>query len=402
MTNTPTWIDDITAAQLDDDPQPIHAKLLEEGPITFVPEVGMYVASGYEVLREMSTDPDTWHGIISPSGHRTHGEGTVLSANGEEHVALRAMMDPYLRPSAVDGYIEQLVRPYAQRLIAEIEDRGEADMQAEYFVPISVRAVGDVLGLTEVSEAKLTDWFKALAAGASNVAVNADGSWAHPEGFAAADRAKAEMREIVHPLLAEWSERPAHTLISHWLHDGLPEGATRDPEIVYSNLNVYILGALQEPGHLMATTLVGLLRSPEQFDRVVDDPTLIPRAVSESLRWVAPIFSAAAKIATRDVRIGGLDLPEGTAVLMAYGAGNWDRKVFSAPEDFDLDRPLQPHLGFGGGPHACAGAYLGSAIVRIALEELFQAIPIMELVGDVNFHGWAFRGPEHVNVRWEV
>lgn len=89
-------------------------------------------------------------------------------------------------------------------------------------------------------------------------------------------------------------------------------------------------------------------------------------------------------------------------MLMAYGAGNWDRTVYSAPEDFDLDRPLQPHLGFGGGPHACAGAYLGSAIARIALEELFQAIPIMELAGDVNFHGWAFRGPEHVNVRWEV
>lgn len=167
-------------------------------------------------------------------------------------------------------------------------------------------------------------------------------------------------------------------------------------------MNVYILGALQEPGHLMATTLVGLLRSPAQFDRVVDDPALIPRAVSESLRWVAPIFAAAAKVSTRDVHIGGLDLPAGTAVLMAYGAANWDEKTWPGPEDFDLDRPLQPHLGFGAGPHACAGAYLGSAIVRIALEELFQSIPMMELTEDVEFHGWAFRGPEHVRVRWEV
>ena len=87
---------------------------------------------------------------------------------------------------------------------------------------------------------------------------------------------------------------------------------------------------------------------------------------------------------------------------MAYGAANWDEKTWPAPETFDLDRPLQPHLGFGAGTHTCAGAYLGSSIVRIALEELFQAIPVMELVDDVSFAGWAFRGPEHVRVRWEV
>ncbi|MFP5070239.1 cytochrome P450 [Pseudonocardia nantongensis] len=402
MTITHSWIDDIAADQLEDDPQAIHAKLRDQAPLAWVPEVGMYVASSYDINREMTSDPDTWYGVISPSGHRTHGEGTVLSANGEEHTKLRAMMDPYLRPSAVDSYIDDMVRPHAQRLLAQIEDTGEADLQAAYFVPISVRAVGDVMGLHQVSESKLTEWFKALALGARNVAVNADGSWANPEGFAAADQAKREMRGIVDPLLDEWTDRPGHTLISHWLHDGLSEGETRDRELVYSNMNVYILGALQEPGHLMATTLVGLLRSPDQFDRVVDDPSLIPRAVSESLRWVAPIFAAAAKVATRDVHIGGLDLPAGTAVLMAYGAANWDEKTWPGPQEFDLDRPLQPHLGFGAGPHACAGAYLGSAIVRIALEELFQSIPMMELTEDVKFHGWAFRGPEHVRVRWEV
>ncbi|MBB3327076.1 hypothetical protein FHX39_002020 [Friedmanniella antarctica] len=400
--STSTWIDDVTAAQLEDDPQPIHARLRAEAPISWVPEVGMYVASSYEINRQLTEDPETWHGVISPSGHRTHGEGTVLSANGEDHRGLRAMMDPYLRPSAVDEYIDSLVRPYARRLLERIEDNGTADLQAEYFVPVSVRAVGDVMGLDQVSEDKLAEWFKALAEGARNVAVGPDGTWADPDGFAAADRAKREVREIVDPLLDQWAERPGHTLISHWLHDGLTEGSTRDREIIYSNINVYLLGALQEPGHLMATTLVGLLRSPDQFDRVVDDATLIPRAVSESLRWVAPIFAAAAKVATRDVHVGGLDLPAGTAVLMAYGAANWDEKIWTAPDRFDLDRPLQPHLGFGAGSHACAGAYLGTQIVRVALEELFQSIPTMELTEDVTFHGWAFRGPEHVRVRWDV
>lgn len=75
---------------------------------------------------------------------------------------------------------------------------------------------------------------------------------------------------------------------------------------------MFLLGAMQEPGHAMATTLAGLFTKPEQLERVIDDPNLIPRAVGEGMRWVAPIWSAAVKLTTEEVTVGGVTLPAHT------------------------------------------------------------------------------------------
>lgn len=147
----------------------------------------------------------------------------------------------------------------------------------------------------------------------------------------------------------------------------------------------------------MTTTLAGLFQHPDQLERVIDDPTLIPRAVNEGARWVAPIWSAAVKVAGRDVTIGGIDLPTGTPVMLAYGSANRDESVWENAEAYEIDRPIMPHLAFGAGNHACAGTYLGTAIVRIALEELFETIPNIEpdpARAPQFWGGWTFRGPQ--------
>ncbi|EKT76245.1 cytochrome P450, partial [Rhodococcus opacus M213] len=100
------------------------------------------------------------------------------------------------------------------------------------------------------------------------------------------------------PLIDKWTVEPDDSAISHWLHDGMPEGQVRDREYIYPTLFVYLLGAMQEPGHGMASTLVGLFTRPEQLEAVIDEPALIPRAISEGMRWTSPIWSATARIST--------------------------------------------------------------------------------------------------------
>ena len=184
----------------------------------------------------------------------------------------------------------------------------------------------------------------------------------------------------------------------------MPDGETRSRDVIYPNLYVFLLGAMQEPGHAMATTLAGLFSRPEQLERVIDDPALIPRAVSEGMRWVAPIWSAATKVSTSEVTVGDVTLPEGSLVMLTYGSANNDENAYDAPTEYDLDRPVIPNLTFGGGVHACAGTYFATAVVRIALEELFESIPNIELDPDhdVSFWGWGFRGPKELFVNWEV
>ncbi len=164
------------------------------------------------------------------------------------------MVDPALQPQEVDRWIDDLVRPIARRYLSEFEDTGRAELIARYCEPVSVRALGDLLGLQSVSSDKLRDWFHKLSVSFTNAGVDENGEFTNPEGFVEADAAKEEIRSIVEPpLIDNWIVNPDDSAISHWLHDGMPEGGqTRDREYIYPTLYVYLLGAMQEPGHAMA------------------------------------------------------------------------------------------------------------------------------------------------------
>ena len=403
-TLTPDWLTDVTMEQLESDPHQVYERLRREAPVAYVPQLGLHIVSTRELCLEIAKDSANWPAVISPAGGRTFGHGAILNTNGPEHRDLRDMVEPHLQPSAVDEYIDNLVRPFARERLVSFDQDGAADLVAQYCEPVSVRALGDLLGLDDVPVDKLREWFHKLSVSFTNADMTPDGEFAKPDGFIPGDEAKAEIIAHVDPKIDRWIEHPDRTAISHWLHDGMPDGETRSRDVIYPNLYVFLLGAMQEPGHAMATTLAGLFSRPEQLERVIDDPALIPRAVSEGMRWVAPIWSAATKVSTSEVTVGDVTLPEGSLVMLTYGSANNDENAYDAPTEYDLDRPVIPNLTFGGGVHACAGTYFATAVVRIALEELFESIPNIELDPDhdVSFWGWGFRGPKELFVNWEV
>ncbi|OIJ23588.1 cytochrome P450 [Nocardioides luteus] len=398
-----SWLDDVTMSDLERNPYPTYERLRREAPLAFVPVLGSYVASTAEVCREVATSPD-FEAVITPAGGRTFGHPAIIGVNGDIHADLRGMVEPQLQPAEVDSWVDDLVRPIARRYVEQFEDRGRAELVAEFCEPVSVRSLGDLLGLQSVSSDKLREWFHKLSVSFTNAAVDENGEFTNPEGFTPGDEARAEIQEVVDPLIDRWTEHPENTAISHWLHDGMPPGKTRAREYIYPTIYVYLLGAMQEPGHGMASTLVGLFSRPEQLEEVVDDPSLLPRAISEGMRWTSPIWSATARISTKPVTIAGVDLPAGTPVILSYGSANHDTGKYDAPTEYDLHRPPLPHLAFGAGNHACAGIYYANQVMRIGLEELFEAIPNLERdTGEgVEFWGWGFRGPTSLHCTWEV
>ncbi|WP_328528027.1 cytochrome P450 [Nocardioides sp. NBC_00368] len=398
-----SWLDDVTMSDLERNPYPTYERLRREAPLAFVPVLGSYVASTAEICREVATSPD-FEAVITPAGGRTFGHPAIIGVNGDIHADLRGMVEPQLQPAEVDSWVDDLVRPIARSYVEQFEDRGSAELVAEFCEPVSVRSLGDLLGLQSVSSDKLREWFHKLSVSFTNAAVDENGEFTNPEGFTPGDEARAEIQEVVDPLIDRWIEHPENTAISHWLHDGMPPGKTRAREYIYPTIYVYLLGAMQEPGHGMASTLVGLFSRPEQLEEVVDDPSLLPRAISEGMRWTSPIWSATARISTKPVTIAGVDLPAGTPVILSYGSANHDTGKYDAPTEYDLHRPPLPHLAFGAGNHACAGIYYANQVMRIGLEELFEAIPNLERdTGEgVEFWGWGFRGPTSLHCTWEV
>ncbi|MCW4352651.1 cytochrome P450 [Hoyosella sp. YIM 151337] len=403
MTRTLEWIETVTMAELERNPYPVYERLRAEAPVAYVPVLDAFVASTREACHAVATSDD-FEAIITPAGGRTFGHPAIIGVNGAVHDDLRSMVEPALQPSEVDRWIDGLVRPIARRYVEAIEAGGSADIVAQYCEPVSVRALGDLLGLASVSSDKLREWFHKLSVSFTNAEVDTNGEFTNQERFAAGDAAKAEIRAIVDPLIDHWVSHPDDSAISHWLHDGMPEGQTRDREYIYPTLYVFLLGAMQEPGHAMASTIAGLFTQPDQLEAVIDEPSLLPRAISEGMRWTSPIWSATARIARRDTTVAGVEVREGAVVILSYGSANHDTGTYDAPTEFDVTRPPVPHLAFGAGNHACAGIYFANQVCRIGLEELFETIPNLErdTNSEVEFWGWGFRGPTALQVKWEV
>jgi cytochrome P450 family 142 subfamily A polypeptide 1 len=125
-----------------------------------------------------------------------------------------------------------------------------------------------------------------------------------------------------------------------------------------------------------------LIRHPDQQRRLREDPSLLPRAVEEMLRWVSPIANMN-RTATADQELGGRRIREGDRLLLLYPSANRDADVFPEPDRFDVGRTPNPHLAFGGfGTHFCLGASLARLELRVMFEELLRELPPLALVED--------------------
>jgi cholest-4-en-3-one 26-monooxygenase len=136
--------------------------------------------------------------------------------------------------------------------------------------------------------------------------------------------------------------------------------------------------------NLISGGMLALLEHPEQLDKLLGDPSLIPTAIDEMLRWVTPVIYFRRTV-TRDTEIRGQKIREGEKVVMYYGSGNRDEEVFSDGDLFDVAREPNPQITFGpGGAHFCLGASLARLEIRVMFEELLRRLPDIEPAGPVH------------------
>jgi cytochrome P450 len=148
--------------------------------------------------------------------------------------------------------------------------------------------------------------------------------------------------------------------------------------------------------------LYGLLTHPDQLAAVVADPTLVPQAVEEGLRWEVPL-TASGRSAAVDTAIGGVAIAAGCPVNLSIGAANRDASRWDRPDEFDIFRASQAHLGFGTGPHVCLGIHFARMELRVALEQLVGRLANLRLdpdAIDVHITGLGQRSPETLPVRF--
>lgn len=389
--------DEITFDVLEGDPYELFERMRTHAPIVYSERTDLWLVTSWDACSHLGGLADA-HTAGSEDDDRFFGVPNVLSMDGAAHRQLRAGIDDQLRPRAVRGYADELARPIVVEYVERIRPLGRADLTTELFERISVRVIGDKLGLGEIDDDTLIAWFKTLSQGLEQQSREND------EAARAAAATAGEIDAYLRELVAHLREHPDSSIISHMVHTGTPDGKPRSFEEVIATIRVIILGGFQEPGNAVANTFHGLLGRPEQLARVAADPqTLAAPALEEGLRWISPINSVE-RTARRDIVTEWGTIPAGAPFILVVGAANRDRSRFERADEYDLDRTFLPHATFGYGEHFCAGHALARRLGEVMVEETARRLPGLrrDPAGEVEVSGFFFRGAKHLPAVWDV
>jgi biflaviolin synthase len=278
----------------------------------------------------------------------------------------------------------------ANRLVDEMLEHGApADLMEHFYTPFALHGMSDLMGIPEEDRDKVAGWTVGIITASRS-----------PEQ---SERAKREIGEYIDSLVVMRHVEPQDDLLTH-LARGEKDGELTREQLVAFAVLMQISG-MNSVRFNSSTMGYILLSRPQLWQRLLDEPQLLPQAVEELLRWL-PHRNATgqARIALEDVELGGVTVREGEAVHSSYLAANRDPAVFADPDELDFDRDPNPHLAFGHGPHYCVGAAFARMETQTMLRTLLGRLPELRLAVPADQVPWRvgelIRGPRELPVRW--
>jgi cytochrome P450 len=290
----------------------------------------------------------------------------MLDREPPDHTRLRRLVAKAFTPRMVERQ-RQGIQAVVDRLVGRIAAAGGGDLVADLAEPLSVTVIADLLGVPEPDRPLLRPW-SAQICGMYEV----DPS---EEAGRIASRAATEFSEYLRTLARERRARPADDLVSALTT--VVDGGDQLTEDELIGTCVLLLNA----GHEATVNFTGigwwqLFRHPDQLDRLRRDPSLLPRAVDELLRFDTPL-QMFERWVLEDAEICGVPVPKGAELGLLFGSANRDPAVFADPDRLDVGRQPNPHLTFGAGTHYCIGAPLGRMELELSFATLLRRLPAL-------------------------
>jgi len=283
---------------------------------------------------------------------------SLIAADGARHDRLRAVVNRGFTPRQIAAW-EGRAREIAGDCVAKLGS-GVFDVVEDLSIPLPVTVIAEMLGIEPERRRDFKRW--------SDVVIdNATGAGrADPFGPKVLETFR-EMTNYVVRIARQRRKRPADDLISQLV--AAPGGETLRPIEVVQFVTLLLVAGNETTTNLIGNAATALLDHPEQLARVAADPGLIPSLIEETLRFDAPV-QLVFREALADVEIAGVCIPKGATVAPLLGSANRDERRFERPDDFDVARNPQGHVGFGFGVHFCLGASLARLEAKVALEAL--------------------------------
>jgi cytochrome P450 len=315
---------------------------------------------------------------------------SLLLLDPPDHTRLRRLVSSAFTPRAIAD-LEPPIRDVTGRLLGSAGDKAGFDLIEALAFPLPIAVICRLLGIPAEDQARFRAWGHVLA------------TTLEPQTrrVAESDSRSAELAltAYLYDLVAKRRADPDDSLLSALIAAEEEGDRLTSAELVSTALLLLIAG-FETTVNLIGNGTVALLREREQWQRLCEEPGLIPGALEELLRYDSPV-QMTSRIATGDLDVDGVPVRKGTPVIVAIGGANRDPDVFEQPGRLMIDRQnASAHLSFSLGIHHCLGAALARLEGRVALEELTRRYPGLKMAGTpVRRPLLVLRGFEHVPVR---
>ena len=360
---------------IDADPYPTFRRLREEAPLYYNEPHDFYAVSRYEDVERSAVDRDTFisgrGGILELiKADMEMPPGVVIFEDPPTHTIHRSLLSRVFTPKKVAA-LEPKIRELCAQSLDPLVGSGGFDFVADLGAQMPMRVIGMLLGVPEEDQQAIRDRVDRNLRTEAGQPMDVQASFVDGDQFA----------EYI-----DWrAEHPSDDIMTDLLHAEFEDETGTVRRLRREELLTYIT-VVSGAGNETTTRLIGwagkvLAEHPDQRRALVEDPSLIPNAIEELLRFEPPAPYVGRYVA-KDVEIHGQTVPAGSAMLLLLGAANHDDRRWPDADRFDIHREVGSHLTFGYGPHFCLGAALARLEWRVALDEVLKRFPEWEVDWD--------------------
>ena len=367
--------------------RPWFARLRREAPIHYLAESSVgpfWSVTNHKLIKEVDTNHRVFSSekggiaIVDPyvtNENQIQGQ-SFITMDEPQHMKQRRAVAPTVAPTNLTE-LEPLIRERAIDILENLPVGETFNWVQEVSIELTARMLATLFGFPYEDRRKLVHW--------------SDLATAVPEvtGDDSIDMKKRydELMGAAAAFYQLWQERekepPKFDLISMLIHNKETARLNEDPSQFLGNILLLIVGGNDTTRNSISGGVMALNQFPDQYQKLRDNPGLIPNMVSEIVRWQTPVIHMR-RTALQDFELGGQKIKEGDKVVMWYLSGNRDESVFEDPDKLIIDRPnARAHLSFGFGVHRCMGNRLAEMQLRVLWEEIMKRFHSIELVGDV-------------------
>src|SRR6266851_4278062 len=370
------------------DPYPAYTYLRENEPVRWNPMFYCFMLTKYDDVNMVFSDhkrfsSDVWSDAAESLGFTGEDEASVslkqivpflaYNLQGMDppgHTRQRTLMMKTFTPRMIETF-----RPSVQKLVDELIDQrlaqGTMDLVADLAYPLPSNVILDLLSIPRSGRPIIRASSDAINEFVATILFTGPQVWPRLAGVF------ADVSAYLKSLIAERRNSPGEDLLTKMVQAEENGDMLSEDEIVIAT-NFLLFAGHETTANLIGVGLYYLLQNPQQMEQLRDNPSKIPAAVEELLRYVSPVHMLARRT-LQEVTIRDVTIPKDNAVYLLVGAANRDPEKFPDPEKLDINRPAVRSLGFGYGIHFCIGAALARMESQVAFESIIRRLPAIQM-----------------------